>query len=377
MSETASPNSEQTPPVVEPALPPASPRAGGKGLAALALLIGLAGLGIGGWGAWQIHQLNLRDQQRLAQLEDARGQTQALTLREQRLSERLAALPAPAELAERQRLLGDLQSEQQRLGQRLESVLGASRQDWRLAEAEHLLRLAALRLSALQDIDSAQALVQTADDILREQNDPSGYAARQQLAKSLEALRGLPRPDRTGLFLQLGALRERIAALEPLDPSFDGRDDTLHALAQQHRDEGAWAQWLDTLSTYFRLDFNADPSIRPLLAGQSLEQVRLALSLALEQAQWAALHGERDVYRQALAQAGQVVEAHFDPQKSDTRALRARFDELARQTVAVDTPDLSPAVDAVQAYLQHKQAARDAIPDEAPEAAPAAEGERP
>jgi hypothetical protein len=66
-------------------------------------------------------------------------------------------------------------------------VLGASRKDWRLAEAEHLMRLASLRLSALQDINSAQALVQGADEILREQSDPGSYAAREQLAKSLAA----------------------------------------------------------------------------------------------------------------------------------------------------------------------------------------------
>lgn len=380
MSETAFPSEEPTPTTPEPVLAPAPAERSGRGLAALALAIGLAGVGIGGWGVWKVHQLDQHDQQQLAQLEDTRGKTQALVQSERRLSARLAELPAPAELEERQRLLGDLQSEQQHLSQRLEGVLGASRQDWRLAEAEHLLRLAALRLSALQDINSAQALVQAADDIIREQDDPSGYAARQQLAKSLEALRSLPRPDRTGLFLQLGALRERVASLDPVDPAFEVHDDALRNLAAQHRDDAVWSRWLDTLADYFRLDFNADPTIKPLLAGQSLEQVRLTLSLALEQAQWAALHGESGVYRQALGQARQVLAAYFDPQKADNRALGGRLDELAQQPVAVETPDLSPTLDAVQAYLQHKQAARDAVPDEAaeaPEAAPAAEDARP
>nr|WP_276583962.1 uroporphyrinogen-III C-methyltransferase [Pseudomonas sp. RIT-PI-AD] len=348
------------------------PASRGTGVALLALLVGIAASVVGGWSLWQVRQLDARDQQRLAQLESARGEAQAVALREQRLSARLAELPAPNELEERQRLLASLQGEQQRLSERLESVLGASRQDWRLAEAEHLLRLAALRLSALQDIESAQALVQAADDILREQNDPSGYAARQQLAKSLEALRTLPRPDRTGLFLQLGALREQAAALNPQAPVFENKGDALSALAAQHKDDGRWAQWLAKLSEYFRIDFDADRNIRPLLAGQSLDQVRLTLSLALEQAQWGALHGEAEVYRQALSQARGVLDAHFNRDNPESRALRARLDDLEKQPVAVATPDLSGALDAVQAYLQHKQAARDAVPVE-PEAAEAGE----
>ena len=56
-----------------------------------------------------------------------------------------------------------------------------------------------------------------------------------------------------------------------------------------------WQRVLQTLSEYFRIDFNADRNIRHVLAGQSLTQVRLALSLALEQAQWGALHGQTAV----------------------------------------------------------------------------------
>ncbi len=136
------------------------------------------------------------------------------------LSKRLDTLPNADELEARRRLVVELQGDQQQLAKQVKQVLGQSRQQWRLAESEHLLRLAALRLSALQDIDSATELVQGADDILRVNNDPGAFAARAQLAKSLEALRALPRPDRTGLFLQLGALRDQAAQLQPLNPAF-------------------------------------------------------------------------------------------------------------------------------------------------------------
>src|SRR5690606_1613964 len=188
----------------------------------------------------------------------------------------------------------------QRMSQRLESVLEGSRQDWRLEEAEHLLRLATLRLSALQDVATAEALVRTADDILRDQDDPAAFAAREQLSRSLEALRTTARPDRVGLFLHLAALRGQAATLHPLAPTLEGKGDVHSGLAAEGDGSAWWADWAKTLSDYFRVEFDADRSVRPLLSGQSLSQVRLSLSLALEQAQWAALHGQTGVYRQSL-----------------------------------------------------------------------------
>lgn len=130
-------------------------------------------------------------------------------------------MPPASELEDRRRLVAQLQGDQQRLSQRLETILGASRKDWRLAEAEHLLRLASLRLSALQDIVSARELVKGADEILREQSDPGSFAAREQLAKSLATLNSVQQPDRTGLFLKLTAQREQVLQLSAQSPEFN------------------------------------------------------------------------------------------------------------------------------------------------------------
>jgi uroporphyrin-3 C-methyltransferase len=326
----------------------------GNGLVILALLLGAAGVAAGGWGIWQVRSLQANNQQQLAQLQTLGDQAQSLRLSEQRLTAQLEQLPAAEELESRRRLVAQLQGDQQRLSQRLETVLGASRKDWRLAEAEHLLRLASLRLSALQDISSAQALVQGADEILREQNDPGSFAAREQLAKSLAALRSTEQPDRTGLFLQLGALRDQVIELNALAPEYRNRGDSLVALTADGDGASRWAQWWDEISRYFRIDFNADKNIRPLLAGQGLTQVRLALSLALEQAQWAALNGQAPVYTQALAEARDVLKSNFNQDNPQSKVLLERVTELSKQPVTVITPDLTTTLSAVQAYLERR-----------------------
>jgi uroporphyrin-3 C-methyltransferase len=357
---------------VAPSAPITSPAATvvprARGLAPLALLLALVAVGGSGWSVWQLRSLQVQTQQQQALLAETQTQAQALSQRAQSLTTQLGQLPAPDDLAERQRLLASLQGDQQRLSVRLDNVLNASRQDWRLAEAEHLLRLASLRLSALQEVNGAKALVQTADDILREQDDPAAFAARAQLAKSLEALRSLQQPDRTGLFLQLGALRAQVAQLNPQTPAFADNGGVLASLAAEGDGSSRWAKGLERLSHYFRIDFSAAQDIRPILAGQSLAQVRLSLKLALEQAQWGALNGDSGVYQQSLQQARDVLNDQFNQDHPDVQALRNRLAELLTQPVSVAMPDLTPAMVALQAYVQLRESGSPSTEAVSPEA---------
>lgn len=359
MSETLLPKDDvepvlaKTEPLPDPAHKEPSNRRSSNGLAILALLLGAAGVAVGGWSVWQLRAMQAGHQEQSGQLQDIGSQTQALKQSEQQIAARLAQLPPAQELEDRRRLVTQLQGDQQRLSQRVETVLGASRKDWRLAEAEHLLRLASLRLSALQDINSAAALVQGADEILREQDDPGAFAAREQLAKSLTALRSVDQPDRTGLFLQLAAVRDQVAQLNELAPEYTDKGDSLFGLTDGS-DTSYWAKWWEKISQFVRIDFHADKNIRPLLAGQSLTQVRLALSLAIEQAQWAALNGQAPVYEKAMAEARSVLDSNFNRDNPQSKALGERLDELGKQPVSVATPDLTQSLAAVQAYLEQR-----------------------
>ncbi|WP_300730837.1 uroporphyrinogen-III C-methyltransferase [Pseudomonas sp.] len=339
--------------------PVSKPERRGNGLAVVALLLGAAGVAVGGWGVWQVRHLQVDTAQQLSEVQALGAQTLSIKQGEQKLLTRLNQLPSASDLDDQRQLVGQLRGDQQRLNQRLETVLSASRKDWRLAEAEHLLRLATLRLSALQDVASAQALVQGADDILREQNDPGSFAAREQLAKSLTALRSVEQPDRTGLFLQLAALRDQVAQLNALAPAYKDSGDSLLGLTADGDGASRWSQWWDEISHYIRIDFNADKNVRPLLAGQSLTQVRLALSLALEQAQWAAINGQEAIYTQALAQAQEVLKGNFNPDNQHSQKMLEQVIELSKQPVAVKTPDLAGTLSAVQAYLERRHVSAD------------------
>ncbi|MEL7560417.1 uroporphyrinogen-III C-methyltransferase [Stutzerimonas chloritidismutans] len=348
----------KSPPPKAPSAAKPDARSGGKGLAGLALLVGLAGLAAGGYSVWQTQQLAGQEQQQQQSAQAMSEQTRQLGERSQQLASRLGKLeqlPSAEQLEDRRRLLSELQSDQQRLAGRVEQVLGASREQWRLAEAEHLLRMAMLRLSAMQDVNSAESLLAEADLILRKQDDPGAYAARQKLLEGLEALRSLPELDRTGLFLQLGALRGQANQLNGLAPEFEAGPG-----ADGGQADSRWQRWLNELTRYVRIDFDSGNSVKPLLAGQSLAQVRLALSLAIEQAQWAVLNGNEEVYQQSLDQAAQLIKDLFSEENGQSRGLRDRIEELKKRQVSVSLPDLAPALRALQTYVQKRESSEGA-----------------
>jgi len=163
-------------------------------------------------------------------------------------------------------------------------------------------------------------------------------------------LRSLPELDRTGLFLQLGALRGQANQLNGLAPEFENGPG-----ADGGQADSRWQRWLNELTRYVRIDFDSGNSVKPLLAGQSLAQVRLALSLAIEQAQWAVLNGNTEVYQQSLKQARTMLQDHFSEDNGEARGLRQRIEALAGRQVAVELPDLAPALKALQVYVQKRE----------------------
>ena len=89
----------------------------------------------------------------------------------------------------------------------------SDRDSWLLAEAGHLLRLANQRLVMAGDPVAAQALLNSADAVLRELDDASLHTVRAAIAADIASLRAVPRVDVEGIYLRLAALLEQADTL--------------------------------------------------------------------------------------------------------------------------------------------------------------------
>ena len=337
--------------------PPAPPRkngsSGGRGLASLALLVALAA---GGFGVWQWYQDQGAEDSRSAELEQRMQQLEEdLRQSSEAQTQRLQDVPRAEQLDETRRLVDDLQRSQQRLRNRLEEQ-GDARTDWKLAEAEYLLRLASLRLMAAQDVRSAREMLEAVDQIMRDQPDSGVFAVREALARAQSELSALPDVDRAGIYLRLAALSDRVDQLVALPvPAFDPDQVSVEEEYEDRMARRTWAErMLMRLERYVRVDFQRGKVITPLMDEAEMQRIHRTLQLTLEQAQWAALRGEGTVYRSSLERAGEVLEQFFEGENQQVQAMGEQLSQLAERQVSLTPPDLAPVQRALNEYMQSR-----------------------
>ena len=181
------------------------PAKSSKSALVIAIIALLAVPAVGYWGYQQQTKLSSKLDSANAQLADELASKNS-SLRNQlaNLEGELARLDDEREA---QNLL--LERTQSRLSDAIKQVeagRNTSEADWRLAEAQYLLRLANQRVLMEQRPEGALSMLRTADKVLAELDDVSLYGLRQSLAQDIAKLEAVPKLDVEGTYLRLAAL---------------------------------------------------------------------------------------------------------------------------------------------------------------------------
>ncbi len=331
-------------PASKPARPPRIwPLWSGIIIALVAVIV----LALWSWQQWQ-HQQQLTE--RLALLQDSNRQFQQ---REQQgsteISQRLRALE---DRIEDQR--NAVATQQRQIDHNARELLNAgnrNRTDWLLAESEYLLRVGNQRLLIEKDIRGALAALQSADEVLRETDDIGVYPVREQLAREILALRNLRDVDRTGLYLQLEALREQVTRLT--EGAVIGSQEPAKAMNTSGADQpGAdqstvqsafqrgWQQFRDSLQEVIVIR-RMDATVEPMMSPDQSAWARLNLQLMLEQAELAVLRGHGELYQQTLDKALDALNTWFDDSDNRIATLKESVAELRNRNIDPPLPDIS------------------------------------
>lgn len=250
---------------------------------------------------------------------------------------------------------------QQRVDGQQERLMGmstTSREDWLLAEAEYLLRLANQRVMLERSASNAIALLQAADKIIAQVagglGDADLFAIRQAIARELAALKLVPEVDKDGLYLQLQALAEQAGKLPrvPANSLLGGGE----APAAEEDAEAWWPRIKQelravagVLDQYIKIDdIEAPPN--PLVDSHIAQIVGLNLRIAMEQAQVALLREESDLYQRSLNEASALVDKYFIESPAAEQYL-AQLEQLKGQNVAPQLPDISQSLQLLDGYL--------------------------
>lgn len=247
--------------------------------------------------------------------------------------------------SKQQTLLNSLAQESYFHTQKLTDLGARSRNDWLLAEAEYLMRLANQRLTLEQDLNSAEAMLTNADKIIAEINDPGLTEIRQALASEILSLQQVNHLDYQGLFLKLDAL---IASLDKLQQSSFIRKDTPEqppentevVTEQQNKFMAIWSNiWKDLKQAV--LIRRLDKPIEPLLAPEQDYYLKQNLRLMLEQASLALIDKNTLIYQSSLNKAAAWIDLYFTQDDPQTAVLKRTVTEMSSLKIDQELPDIS------------------------------------
>ncbi len=318
----------------------------------LLLLILLGALAAGGWFALQVHQQMQTD---MAVLSDRIAATQELERRQQQAFTQLQQ-----QLQAQQQSYQQLQQQLQHNSDRLAQLPGAERQDWLLAEAEYLLRLANQRLQLERDWNGALGLLQAADAVLVETRNPGLTRIRETLAQDMLALRQAPALDATGAVLRLQALQQQLPQLPWLPDRLlpDTGVDLLASEAQQPLPESwygqLWHKMMSALTGLVRIRERTGDVAAPLSPDQQY-YLQQNMNLMLEQAQAALLREQAELYEHSLQRVQNWLQQYLLIEDDRTRAVQQSLQELQAWPVAPARPDISRSLLQLQQWVEQQR----------------------
>ncbi len=229
------------------------------------------------------------------------------------------------------------------------------RNDWLLAEADYLLRLASHRLLLARDTGSALAAIQAADERLHDMTDPAVTPLRRMLAEDISRLKAVPEPDITGLSARLTALAHGVDKL-PLLPAYTNSKASNAAANAHDANENQIKDWKQLPKAVWG-DIKKLLVIRerhgrviPLLSPKQHFFLIQNLKLKLEQARLALLDAEPDIYKERLQSAIGWVHDFFNQDNPATQAMLSQLKQLAAQNIKPALPDISASYRALQNF---------------------------
>lgn len=336
-----------------------SSRAGSL-LAILALLVAAASIA-GSYMLWR--QLNEARQELASSDEQTKSSINAIQPEVSTLQTKLDSLETQLD-TQFDRGLREVSTKQQLLQESLQSLqveLGKEQSDdWVLAEAEYLMRIANNRLMLERDISTAIAALSIADSRLRDIGNPALIDVRRQLSNEITTLETIENPDITGIGLTLHSLQERVAMLPVKGESATELHPPGAGTAQAVTDSGETSGWkrflnqvwtaLKSLVTIRRV--NQDDS--PLMPPEQRAFLKQNLRLQLETARLALFRNDDVSYHTSLETADDWLTKYFNTEAGSTASMLDTLDRLNEVRLDQSLPDISGSLNSLRQLLAEK-----------------------
>ncbi|CAE6921100.1 uroporphyrinogen-III C-methyltransferase [Vibrio alginolyticus] len=336
--EPSQPASAAKPAAPKKAEPQQKPGNSGVKLATAAIILALLS---GGGLFYKLNEQQADYRAQIAQLKNQLEQAQSsmqqeLTQVKEETIEKATTATHKAEV-----VLGQQHKSIESLQLAVADIKGRRPNDWLLAEADYLVKLAGRKLFLEHDVESATQLMESADQRVASLNDPSLVNLRKSMANDITKLRTVPLIDRDGLVLRLTALQQQVDKL-PLANALLPEAQAV----ESHEVSEDITNWQNNLMTSLK-DFSEnfitfrtrDGNVIPLLSPEQHFYLKENIKAKLETAIKAVYQEQGEIYTTSLETADKWALAFFNQDDNSVKEFNKTVTQLSKQNIQVEYPN--------------------------------------
>ncbi|MGF1911654.1 uroporphyrinogen-III C-methyltransferase [Vibrio kasasachensis] len=319
--------------------PQAEEKQGKRGVKLGAIAIVLSIL-FGGGLTFHIQQKDAQYQEQIKLLSAKLDQTQSSLISEVKAVEQATIAKATEVTHRAETVLAQQQKSIESLQLAISDVKGRRPNDWLLAEADYLVKLAGRKLFLEHDAESATLLMESADQRIAALNDPSLVPLRKSMANDITNLKSIPLIDRDGLVLRLTALQQQVDSLPLANAILP--EAKIEKPEQVSQDINDWQSNLKASLKDFSENFitfrTRDGNAIPLLSPQQHFYLKENMKAKLETAIKAVYVEQQEIYVAALTTAKTWSQSFYDQENTSVKEFNKTLELLGKQSVQVEYP---------------------------------------
>jgi uroporphyrin-3 C-methyltransferase len=231
--------------------------------------------------------------------------------------------------------------------------------NWVLPEINYLVQIADINLRINKDISGALNVLQTADKKLAKFDNLDFAQIRQALTNDISTLQASGRVNIADTIAQIALLARRIENL-PIIPSAPYKKPS-----QAEPDIGTkmpqslWQKFVTETGTKLKdiiVIRRLEQPIEPLPTLEEQIYLKQNITFMLEQAEWAALHRETQIYNGALKRAAKMANICFAHNLAALNNITQTLQTLQKINIDPPMPNISQSLQAISELMAKEQA---------------------
>ena len=264
------------------------------------------------------------------------------------------------ELEELKVRITELESKVANQGSRIVQMGVNPRNEWMLAEAIYMSRLASQRLIIERSAQSALTLLLETDKLLARFNDPKLNFVRDALSQEITSLRLLDKVDHSGIIFELNSLAneiEKLKIVELTGSPKSSHDKLSNSDSNSGNDDQLGINRIgnlisDKFANIVRIR-RFDTTIQPIISNEDMQLIRQSIQLQFQQAIYAVIREEQELFQSNLDRISTHLNMYFQMNESASKFL-SRLNDLSNLKIKQQLPQIGRASELLNSYLNQR-----------------------